>query len=250
MKHVKLILCLGIAGAALALACDSDNGKRAASSCSSDAECEGGGCYESTCYSACQGQEDCADDQVCEPSTTVDAARMSLCVPASAVIQCEPDDPQVIACPVGDWRASFTRASDEQVDCVVDGMLTQSVILSFTRGEDGSLGGTFTSTNNPNPEQGDCFDFTADFTRDDMAFEWDEASRALDVIMSSRSECEGVEVAWPTNYGLIVTADACCQGLTGQSWFEPADPCDEASGRTSEAIQFQRFEHTALNDMD
>ncbi len=246
MARDTLVLLVGIAIMGLVGACDGDGDKKAASSCSSDSECSGGGCFESSCYTACQAEEDCGADERCEENTTVDAARMSLCVPAPAVVQCDAESPEVVNCPLGTWSASITRETDAEADCVIDGQVTQELILSFTRSGDGQLSASFTSRNNPNPEQGTCFDYT----NDDMASSWDMDAKSLEAVLTSRTECEGAPVDWDTSYGMSLSADACCQVLSGESWLEPQDPCDEASGRSSEIISFTRVETPSTELLD
>jgi hypothetical protein len=246
MTRRALFVWLAVASASLCLACDDKDTKKVSTTCSADSQCAGGGCYESSCYAVCQGQDECATDEICEPSMTVDAARMSLCVPASAVVQCDTESPAVLDCPVGTWSASATRQVDVEAECVHDGLVTYEAIISFTRAADGTLNGTFTSTNNPNPEDGTC----ATYTKEGVALQWNDDDQSIEIVMSSRSECEGVEVDWATTYGLKVGADRCCQALTGQSWIEPIDACDENSGRSTEPVSFERVTSVPTDTQD
>jgi hypothetical protein len=71
--------------AVLAVACGG-GGKKTARTCDTDDECEGGVCYQNACYQACQGQDDCADDEFCVRKAD---ASSSLCLTAATYAGCE-----------------------------------------------------------------------------------------------------------------------------------------------------------------
>ncbi len=86
MRHV--ILCLVVLSV---VACGDDGGKKVVTACAADADCLGGVCFESACYTACTDAVDpCGVDEACVLKTRADGD-VALCV-AAASIQCVSHD--------------------------------------------------------------------------------------------------------------------------------------------------------------
>ncbi len=77
LRSVAWLLAVALAAAGCA-----DDGKKIKRDCDSDAECEGGVCFDQQCYAACTSKDDCASDEICVWKS--DGEReLSLCVVAA-----------------------------------------------------------------------------------------------------------------------------------------------------------------------
>lgn len=75
--------------AGLALAC-AGGGSPAARSCEADDECDGGVCFQARCYTACEGQDGCAPDELCVRLEDGDEPAV-VCVAAAEYAACDDD---------------------------------------------------------------------------------------------------------------------------------------------------------------
>jgi|GEM_PF-1785962 len=66
----------------LLVACGGDDGKKARTTCTDDAVCGGGICFEQECYEACSATDPCADDELCVRKEKA-GAEVDLCVVAA-----------------------------------------------------------------------------------------------------------------------------------------------------------------------
>ena len=73
-------------------ACAVDDQKTTGQSCASDSECGDGVCFDTTCYSACTSQEDCAGEAFCVQHKTEDDQHVNICETASDFSGCATDE--------------------------------------------------------------------------------------------------------------------------------------------------------------
>jgi hypothetical protein len=74
----------------LLVAACGDGGKKNRTDCSADAECSGGVCFASECYTACTSRDDCATDEVCVWRDS-DDGQLSICITAAEQTGCTND---------------------------------------------------------------------------------------------------------------------------------------------------------------
>ena len=72
-----------LAGLTLVAACG-DDGKKTTGTCGDDGDCQGGACYQTACYLACEPGDDCGADHACQTVTSDAGNEADLCLPVAA----------------------------------------------------------------------------------------------------------------------------------------------------------------------
>jgi|GEM_PF-6922303 len=106
---------LSLAAALVALAACQDDGKKTTRSCDTDAECEGGVCFDSQCYTSCLDQDQCSPDEFCVTKTSGDR-QADVCVTAADYAGCT-GDPDCAALVVR--QCDVARCDVEKALCYV-----------------------------------------------------------------------------------------------------------------------------------
>ena len=73
----------------MSVSCGDEPGTKTRQSCDGDGECVGGVCFDSECYSACQGQDECQKTELCVTKETFNGKQSSVCELASAYEGCQ-----------------------------------------------------------------------------------------------------------------------------------------------------------------
>jgi hypothetical protein len=141
-------------------------------------------------------------------------------------------------CPAGTWAITFTRAVEGEGACVVDGQVTQTLTLVLAWGEAGQLTVSSTSTNNYDPYEGTCFEYTSEI--EDVSY--DATTGAFEMVQHAELQCPGQEERAPMTYGYSGTVDACCARIVGEGWTDPENPCEPDSRRTAEPMTYERVD--------
>ena len=75
----------------LFLACEGES-KKTANACTGDSQCGGGVCFDQTCYTVCDEQDECAEGEFCAQSVDAGGRQAAICIVASSHEGCASDD--------------------------------------------------------------------------------------------------------------------------------------------------------------
>ena len=135
--------------------------------------------------------------------------------------------------PAGTWVGSVTHPEDEaRASCVIDNQVTQQITLVISPAADGQFAATVETTNNVDPDSGECFTYTEEWT--DGVFQ--DGVVHLEKTHEEMLNCNDSVTPVPVNvtFGFDGALSADCTQITGTSWKEPADACNPDSGRWEE----------------
>jgi|GEM_PF-2138048 len=115
------------------LPCCAD-GRNNGEPCDADADCAGGVCFESICFSACADQRGCADDELCVNEIR-NAVGVNRCVVASDVAPCQDEKYPMIPC------ASLQAGPCQVAACLDGGVCGYKYLAEGTRCSDADKSG-------------------------------------------------------------------------------------------------------------
>jgi hypothetical protein len=148
MRHV--ILCLVVLSV---VACGDDGGKKVVTACAADADCLGGVCFESACYTACTDAVDpCGVDEACVLKTRADGD-VALCV-AAASIQCVSHDD---CAEVHSRECLHAKCDPDTLRCIFAELPDHEACFDYDVAGTGTAGGTGDMPLLPENAAGVCF---------------------------------------------------------------------------------------------